>query len=682
MSIFCLKRDFILEYPQSRILGDDYLDQVKDLFTEDESLQSYMSALAFNVPVEKASEVLLVRDIEITLKGEGSITLNELSRNPNFIEFLEEVFKSSEIIINKAIPILSELETKKLKGNHIEKRMVQIWDNIVAKQCDIHIEDLTFNNNHKLLIINSSSGNKNKFIKYLIEQFNDYSEIDGKEYFNAFNDLNRFLKNNNIDFKINNFINKRYVSPKIFIDYLSVAKSDYKKYKLISKPDKLDDHISSMISQNSENIEKNVDFSHIVEEYSFDETKDNIETIINENKLTENNYFKILSIYKSITIEKPLDVNIKLNNLINLLSNVDKEDDGYYDLVALRLSYNEDYTNKSRNMGHPDILNDELSNVDVNFIIEISKRIEYYINYGDLLKLSTKWNNPLLVEVCKNLAENSYGTQKLDICEILSQFEIISSSIKIDKKKLLKSLNGWSKDAKTEITADNIEKIIPDFNFFEHSSSISLKLTMHINSVAKKYIESVDENYLTDGWNQNDSYIYNTLYYLMKNNSIKKIPDNIFRTVKSILKDISEKQIEIPENESKWSYFIKMSEYDEIKPTVMDIRDYFIREGNITTSLFIFFENLFRNYGYLEKKSSDTTRTILAKIVSDNDCFNIILNHKDFYSSIINNSGDDASDFKENIKTRLNGEDEINELIKFANQIGVYTDKDETNDNV
>src|SRR5690606_36019840 len=57
IAIFCLKKEIILESPQKYILNNDYLGQAKDLFTEDNQLQNYISALTFNVPVEKASQV-------------------------------------------------------------------------------------------------------------------------------------------------------------------------------------------------------------------------------------------------------------------------------------------------------------------------------------------------------------------------------------------------------------------------------------------------------------------------------------------------------------------------------------------------------------------------------------------------------------------------------------------------
>ena len=62
-----IKKEDILSNPQKNILTNKYLGAAKDLFTEDENLPNYISALTFNVPIKKASQVLLVRDLELTL---------------------------------------------------------------------------------------------------------------------------------------------------------------------------------------------------------------------------------------------------------------------------------------------------------------------------------------------------------------------------------------------------------------------------------------------------------------------------------------------------------------------------------------------------------------------------------------------------------------------------------------
>src|SRR5690554_1063753 len=54
IGVYVLRKDKILESPQERILSSDYLGTTKDIFIEDTKLQNFISALTFNVPVERA----------------------------------------------------------------------------------------------------------------------------------------------------------------------------------------------------------------------------------------------------------------------------------------------------------------------------------------------------------------------------------------------------------------------------------------------------------------------------------------------------------------------------------------------------------------------------------------------------------------------------------------------------
>lgn len=671
IAVFTMKKEIILESPQKNILNNEYLGTAKDLFTEDNKLQNYISALTFNVPVEKASQVLLVRDLEIILREENNLAINELSKHSHFIEILEEVIQNSELIVDKAISSLSILDISKVKGVHIKERIVNVWDTLVAKQCTLEIKDLIFEEGHQNLLINSSKGSRIKLLKYLLNGFNDFKEINGDDYFNSFKEIEEFITKEKISFNLTSHIKRRSILPEIFVNYLSVANTEYKKYKLKTDSDELDNYISEKVPNELDVIPDEVDLSYIVDDYSFDTTKENIETLIAQNKLTKENFNKIIHIYKSISNNKPLDKIISVINLHPLLQTVTKETDGYYDLIAMRLQYANTYNTQITPKRLKDNTTAVLALTDETTVKEIAQRIEYYSNYGKLLLQSLSWGQPLFLEVCKELTINNYGSSKMSIKELLPKFEEIKSAINSSEQDLLKRLNGWSDSLKKELSTDNLEEIITQFSFYEYSTSISLEITNQINKIAKEFINLIDEETLIEEWGTDDSYVFNTLYIFMESNKIGTLPRNVFNALKQILKKISESEIGIPENETIWNYFTEKSKKKDIAPTIRDIRDYYFRENNITNEQFIFFENFFREYGKLNEKNSDTTRTILGKVVSDNNCFEIILSNHDFYIPIINGAQEDSADLKDNVLTRLESEPDNGKLIEFASKIDV-----------
>jgi len=676
IAVFTMKKEIILDSPQKNILNGNYLGAAVDLFAEDEDLQNYISALTFNVPVEKASQVLLVRDLEIALRGGKYEDINELAKHSHFIEILEEVIQNSELIVDKTIVSLTKLDTSKINGAHIEERMINVWDSLTAKQCAIEIKELIFGEKFQSLLINSSNRSKKRLLKHLINGLNKFKEISGDKYFNSFNNLEEFIIKKKISFNLITHINQRSVSPELFLNYLSVAEADFKKYKLVTDSEELDDYISEKFPDEIDTIPDEVDFTYIVDDYSFNATIEKIETLIVQNQLTNVNFNKIIHIYKSVSNKKPLDKIINVPNLYQLLQAVTKDDDGYFDLIAMRLQYANDYNTQITQHGWQDNTLEILALTDETTVKEIAQRVEYYSNCGNLLLQSLSWGQPLFLEVCKELTINKYGSSRMNIKEVLPKFEEIKSAINSTEQDLLKRLDGWSDSLKKELNTDNLEEIITQFSFYEYSTSISLEITNLINKIAKEFINSVDEEVLIEEWGTDNSYVFNTLYIFMESNKINTLPRNIFNALKQILKKISESEIEIPKNETIWKYFTEKSKKKDIAPTIRDIRDYYTLH-NISNLQFNFFESFFRKYGKFEDSANDVTRTILGKVIVNNDSFEIIISNQDFYIPIINDAQEDSADLKDNILTRLESEPDNSILTEFSSKIGVEYDSPE-----
>ena len=58
-------------------------------------------------------------------------------------------------------------------------------------------------------------------------------------------------------------------------------------------------------------------------------------------------------------------------------------------------------------------------------------------------------------------------------------------------------------------------------------------------------------------------------------------------------------------------------------------------------------------HGALGKRSADVTRRILTPVANDNDCLNFIIENREYFKKIINAAEDDASDFKDIIRQKV-----------------------------
>ncbi len=676
IALFVLQKEDILQDTHKKILENNYLKTTDELFFKDNELQNYISALAFNVPVAQAYQVLLIRDIELTLRDEDdALEINELAKNIHFIEVLEEVIKSNNIVLDKAIKALANLDKEKLQGDNAENKLEDIWNILVTKQLNHDIERLFFDENYKNLLLNSSNDSKIKLLNFLTEQFNSFNEINGKDYYESFKNLDSFIKEENIEFNLQDKIKVKKVENDVFLDYLKIADKDYKAYKLTTNFEELDTFVADKIPSKIENLHL-INLSNILSECDFQNTKEKIETIITSHQLTKDNFYQLLTIYKSISKDKPLEKIVTMPNLYQLIENVTEEDLGFYALVALRILYSNQYAYNTCGIQHQvwqDKLSTILSSDDSKVAAEIAKQIEYYIDYDDLLLLVTTWQKPLLKEICKDLVFNSYGTRRMNIQEPLKNFENIKTVLDISEENLLKSLDGW--DVTKDITQENIQEVITDYKFYNYSVSVSLDLTEHINKAVKEFINSKEQESLIKEWNDDSSYTYNTLHIFMEHNKIKELPDNVFNALKEILLQISKSEIVLPEDESIWSFFMDKADRKKLTPTTKDIRDYFIRENNIDCGKFQFFEKLFREIGDLNDKSGDVTRTIFTRVISDDNCLNILLENESFYSKIINNAGDDAENLKDIILDKFKEDNGNTKLKTFANKINVNVEE-------
>ena len=115
------------------------------------------------------------------------------------------------------------------------------------------------------------------------------------------------------------------------------------------------------------------------------------------------------------------------------------EESGYYDLVAMQLAHGRSIS--------------LIEGGDIKYIAEV---MDYYVDHGDLLVNSVRWNIPLLNETLQYMVH----------------------------------LAEWNNDLDQDITKSNIENIIPDASFYDVTTLISNALTEHINKTA---IEALSE---------------------------------------------------------------------------------------------------------------------------------------------------------------------------------------------
>lgn len=634
-----------------------FLKTDKALFSSDKNLQDSIAALVYNVPLTSASQVTLTREIEISIRDQDGEKLNELTQHIHFLDILEQVLRRGTADIENAAIILDQLDKDFSKEDSVKNRLVSLWNNVGEHCKQISIGEQELNIAHQALIKNLSGDTLDSFLTHWIDGICNFDKFNGGKYYEAINSLSGYLKENGIGFDVFSKLYRKRVSPEVFLVFLQKAQRSYKKYKLVCEESELNDFIAGKLP------DELADYSTLAytkEEYDFSSVIEKIENVLPS--ITNDNCSNVYALYKTIATEKPIKP-IPNDDLIHQLLQESEEDtEGYYDLIAMRLAKGSAWVNRG---GISQVI---VNQNDPQLVKEIAERIEFFICYGDILLEVKDWNTSLLRSVAKEVTLNSYGVSRMSIKEVLPHFKNIYEAIAVDPEKLIKRLDGWSHSVKDKITSDNITDIIQDVEFFEYAIEFDCALSNLIIKVFIEYLESVAEDEWISTFKDENSYLFNSTYWLLQGNIIKKIPENAIYAYKSNLRDIANAKIAVPSQMSNVIY--EKVNKNSLKSTLKDIRDIFIINVDISPELFVFFFDKLLDHGQLTKRADDVTRRILTPVIDDKDCLALILEDGKRIAEIIKKSGDDSVDFKDKIrqKTELS-EDKV--LLDFAEIIGI-----------
>jgi len=660
IAIFVLTKKQILEAPIDQILNLEFLQKAAPLFIDDRDLPNHIAALVYHVPLASASQVSLTREIQNTLRDKNDSRLNELANHRHFIDILEQVIAGDDLDIVSTAATLSMLADEHQTDDGIKKRITKMWDNLCSKEMRVPITEQKFTKTHELLLNYSSKPMCSALAAYIIKGIRNVEKFSGAEYFNAVSMLDDYIRKIEFDIDVDSMMIDLKKPPEIFVDFVRAAGSEYKKFKLKCDESELHEWIIERIPNDLDGL---ASLSVIKTDYIFDPIIDRLEKEIAENTLTAENIESFYEFYKAIVKEKRLK-SIEDDHINNLLLQVVDGSNGQFELFAMRLA---------RTSNFPDfggITQTMLAETDEKKASLIAERIEYYTTYGELLESFVAWSQPLLKSVLRDLTLNSYGPSSMSISGVLKHFQRLHKSLEISPEDFIEKLNNWAKFAKNNITVENVADIITDHEFFEYAIEIECDLTRHINQVMVEHLNSLNVEDWEEALRDEDSYLFNVTYSLLNGDRLNALPDNAVIVYKEILMESARGEFSM-DPKAGWDIFYEKTHKNKLKATAKNIRDLFISETSISPNMFIMFSDMLLKHADMKQKSADVARRILAPIVEDESCLAFILENANFFASLINEAGDDASDFKDVVRQKVLLPECSSKLIAFAKAIGI-----------
>lgn len=661
IALFVLNRQKIIQNPVSQILNKEFLSSSQNLFGADEAVSDNIAALLYNVDLKKAVQITLLREIEVAIRERRIPELKEYCNNPDFLSILDQI-PTEDIEVESSVISLVAIEPSIVSsenGEHIQL----IWDRILGKQLTLEINKEAFTKTHQTLIEKSRPYQKTRLIRYLVKGFSSISEPSGEKYYTALNDLEVFLKEKKLEIDFLPFISERMISPQIFVDYLRLAKSNYKRYKLDADNDLLEKYFLEKIPAELYACE---DLQFLKGQYKFPLIKDAIEGIIRDNAVTIENLLFVFNIYKFVSDTKSaLSTKLADSKISELFKVANVNSAEYYELITMRLARVATFTPPDPATQAALQLNDE------SLVNEVAIRLEYYNSFGTMLQEVLTFPEPLLKSVLKMITLSDLKNT-LNIERVLSKFKESINIIEVSPEEMVKKLNGWNSYLKEKLSINNLTEIIPDTIVFKAAFNVENNITSTISAQAIKYIEQASQVDFGTAYMDSNSHLFTILFWALEKNRIQSLPDNAFASYKEALKSIANStennylsSIEI----EKWNMLYEKSDKLHLKPAIKDIRDNFLRDIDISTEQFIFFELALREQGDLKDKAADVVRKLLTPVASNDTCMNIILTNKEFYTVIIDSAGNDAFGFIDFLRDKIENDTTNTELASFDKMI-------------
>lgn len=654
IALFVLNKEQIAKDPFKEILGGSYLNKAKYLFKSDDAQADHIAGLVYNIPVETARQVTVSRQILIWIREVNVTRLLEISSFGNFWEIVDEVYTKEDIDIVPAAASLLGLDQALIK----EKNNVivsDIWNSLVEKQITLPIDEQALAETHKILLENAGPSKLQKLVEHLLAQFRISRNFKGGTYFQALDNLDRFIKEKAVHINLLPLIKEQPLPPEAFIDYVIVAKEKYAYFKVSCDNLALDLYMADKVSEGYLGTEI---LQYVVDRYNFPVLGVEIENIIKSEKFGSGDIDKVFTTYKIISRPAAiLPVKISDQLIIALFALSDEDSPGYFELSAMRLARGADFqgSNAPAKLIDPPI--------DPAFVEQITNRIEYYLSLGEILKRSVESPTPLLVAVAKKLVEDGAKGRELEIGEILPLFEKIVDAIGTTDQQFFEALDKWSGRLQAILTTTNCQELIPGFRIYRVSMTIKSELSKMIHGTALQFIEDQNPDIYRGWFIDESSYGFQLLYFLLGADLLPQISSKILEAYKECLVTIARAASDIPTSHSEvWHEIYRRTDKRQTAGTIKNIRDAFLSEVNITAGKFLFFEELLRNQGSLPDKADDVTRRLLTPVVEDRLCLERIIEHKDFYQQIVSHAGDDRFDFIKKVRKCIE-QDPSNETI-------------------
>ena len=620
-AIFCCRKEQILSDPIKALTDLDYLGPLKSQFVNDDGFYDAISALIYQVPLQRGSEVAIYRTLKHALDFGDSERVVNLSDIPSFPSVLDKIIReyTTPKKLYQPICALQNLVPDNCGGKEIyENRWDLIFDSFQDDDIAIDIgEDKSSNNDsylfpyQEVMLHHGTDNQKIWLAKIIIARCQKIKDLDPIIYSNTVDKMKNVM-----DCSCYNIM-ENLPDIKIPWDLLRQAMEKnsaiMQEYNLSADNDEIMKYLQSLPSTEY----KKINYLRTLMQLGYDFSRFHKQLHDTLDRSTDYNTFKeYIYVYEDTTQEtKPIKLNYGINYLNEYLQSAENQkDEKLIDRIICfaisKHSLNECNQYNSIRMyltDHKEDLPNRLFNI-----------IKYYSDYGTFLLHSKDFKeNEVYLTLCKKLTEANEVFYCEDISLVIKNFSKIVEDAHLDVGTLADKLSNY------EIQAINTKEIknIINISFLESTQDIDDRLTQDMRERVRSYLDNLSyeewENIAHSGIN---SYEFEAMKLVNFERN-----QSFYLGINNYLADLSEKG-EVPSEESKWRSFIDSMEDNESELSALLANVYDkIKDREIRASEFSFWGRWLLKSDKFIITQNTLRRTLTDKVISNKDCMEIIL---------------------------------------------------------
>lgn len=651
IALFIFGRKNISKKPIEIILNPNYLGPLEFLYRSDDNLPAYMSSLYYQLPIDKAMDIVYTRQFTRELDENKVDSLKQMKESgvKKFYSILDRAIAEVKNTSNAVLAMAALFENEK------NRSIENFWECLYQIDKQQRSEINHYLPYHKILLENISD-KRMEYWKALIGGYNNSinQETNISDYIDGINEL--FQVDGPEGLTILSSYHKE-ISPEQFVILIEETGEDYKKYGLTCSDSELSDYLEKL------DIKRLASLRIIPYLDRAEYPLKSFESAIEDQLKNVGNSFNNARILICRLKELKTDVidykgYFNDNTLEQLYNACPSDDDFKYDLMAMRLSrmnsFRESYGYFTAELENP-------SDSMVNSVAEVYHK---YIDFGDLIDGIESSSTNLHKKVCKYLVENDSENLTFDISSTALHFQQIIDYSDISKEELFVFLNGWRK-YKEKITIESVPKL--SLCFYEAAIESSCELAQYVLELANKYLESIDQDYWAASLRNAPNFelqllfAYHPILYPAFYNAFKQVMKGYAtgeekRSIDNMVVNLC-------------NTVLKDNNYDPSK-LFEEIRDHYYT-ANITMGQLKYYGGWLFKYGNLDKKKDCLNHILPSEKLNNPEIINLMAVNKDVVKGMIQNSSD-STEFTKTLSSLRNSSMPDNEGLKeLCNYLGL-----------